>query len=158
MSLNLNKSGILQLTKRSHKQTEEVLIQGIPVVDRYKYLRILLNDKINLELHLSNLSLNEQIFMNGLKKLKISYVSVKYRIEIWQTYWKSPPITDFTREMQRIIAPGLSSWILNKWSRISTFIMPSSQQITTTHLKSTCTPDGTLFWYTLSAPSTSPLL
>ena len=52
MKLNKGKSGIMIHGLKGRKQKKETFIQGIPIVDKYKYLGIWIDKNMTLNDHL----------------------------------------------------------------------------------------------------------
>jgi hypothetical protein len=57
MRLNKQKSGIMIMlpSKKEREDIPPVSIRGIPIVNKYKYLGVVLDDETSLNLHLKNL-------------------------------------------------------------------------------------------------------
>ena len=82
MELNKKKSGILQINKCKNKTWKITNIQGIPVVNQYKYLGITLDSALSLDCHVKKV--NENI-KNRAKLLtsKIYELDTSIKIILW---------------------------------------------------------------------------
>ena len=85
IKVNKNKSGIV-LIKRIEEETE---IEGYPVITEYKYLGILIDNKLKITKHKGNIDkkLNEYFSRNFI--LNKRYFSVKSIMQIFGYFHKS---------------------------------------------------------------------
>ena len=84
--LNPSKSGILELLPlNDKKETLKVgsIFEGIPIVDKYKYLGVWLDRKLTLTPHLEHISKKSDYLYHKLWPL-LRCVSLDYRINLWR--------------------------------------------------------------------------
>ena len=83
MELNRKKSGILQINKSKKKMWKITNIDGIPVVNQYKYLGVTLDNALSLAYHVQKVS---EIINKRAKKLscKIYELNTSTKIIQWQ--------------------------------------------------------------------------
>ena len=118
LTLNKKKSGILQIVNSRQKVTISMKeIMGIPIVPSYKYLGINLNNKIQIEHHMSKIKPKINYLTYRLKLIPHKQASHYLRANLWNVFIR-PLIT-----MSLIFATHATSTSKNnieKWAR-STF-------------------------------------
>ena len=86
MKLNKKKSGIIIHKKARRKNKKEKEINGIPIVSKYKYLGVVINEPVNGKDQLQ--SIKEKIVkpMKMLKILTWKRLDIWLRLYTWMTY------------------------------------------------------------------------
>ncbi len=85
ISLNANKSGILEVLHRRGKPLLQIgeCIEGIPVVQSYKYLGLFIDNKLTGDAHLR--AMNQKIgFLTTRLAPLLSKISTTYRVNLWK--------------------------------------------------------------------------
>ena len=97
IELNADKSGILEITPKRVKTTMQVgsKFEGIPVVEEYKYLGLLMDNKLSGENHARKLfgwrDENGKKHQGKIDFIKynlnplIRHISLEYKVNLWQT-------------------------------------------------------------------------
>jgi len=91
LKLNAKKSGILEFCPRSGPTKMNLsagdLIEDIPVVDKYKYLGLWLNNKLTAELQIEHIEKKSNLIKSKLWGF-LKHISLDYRISLWNTLIK----------------------------------------------------------------------
>jgi len=53
MVMNKQKSGIMKVKQRTREKLDHGLLMGVPIVDSYKFLGVMLNDSLKVKPHIN---------------------------------------------------------------------------------------------------------
>lgn len=83
--LNNSKSGVI-IIEGNNNNWQMDSIEGIPIVESYKYLGVVINNKMTLKDHIDRMKIQIRDTTNKLTQLSAPNMSISEKIELWNVY------------------------------------------------------------------------